>query len=75
MSFFSKIIEVFTKEYRQEIEYKEQMRKNVDKFKLKNSQERLGLSERLKSQIDTNIESNFRIEVNPNPVRDEEREV
>ncbi len=64
MSFFSKIIEVFTKEYRQEIEYKEQMRKNVDKFKLK-SEKREDLSERLKSQIDTNYQSDFQIRVDP----------
>ena len=44
MSFLQKIKEVFTKEYKQETEYRDFVEKNVNRFKLK-SEERLDLSE------------------------------
>ncbi|MCI8383466.1 MAG: hypothetical protein HFJ33_01055 [Clostridia bacterium] len=73
MSLLKKIKEVFTKEYRQKIEEQEQIRRNVDKFKLK-SQERKELSESLKNQIDTNFQSDFQIKVEPRLAENEERD-
>jgi len=72
MSFLQKILEVFTKEYRQETEYREHIRKNVDKIKLK-SEERFDLSERLKNQMDNNFQSSFHVKVDSNPIRNEEK--
>ena len=73
MSFLQKIKEVFTKEYKQETEYRDFVEKNVNRFKLK-SQERLDLSERLKSLEDNNFQSNFQVKTDSNSTIDVEDE-
>lgn len=73
MSFFTKLKEVFSKEYKKKIEYRKYMQENIGEFKLK-SEERDDLSKRLKSQIDSNFQSNFQIKMSPNLIRDEERD-
>lgn len=73
MSFLQKIKEVFTKEYKQETEYRDFVEKNVNIFKLK-SEERLDLSERLKSLEDNNFQSNFQVKTDSNSTIDVENE-
>ena len=73
MSFLQKIKEVFTKEYKQETEYRDFVEKNVNRFKLK-SEERLDLSERLKSLEDNNFQSNFQVKTDSNSTIDVENE-
>jgi hypothetical protein len=73
MSFLQKIKEVFTKEYKQETEYRDFVEKNVNRFKLK-SEERLDLSERLKSLEDNNFQSNFQVKADSNSTIDVEDE-
>lgn len=73
MSFLQKIKEVFTKEYKQETEYRDFVEKNVNRFKLK-SEERLDLSERLKSLEDNNFQSNFQVKTDSNSTIDVEDE-
>ena len=73
MSFLQKIKEVFTKEYKQETEYRDFVEKNVNRFKLK-SEERLDLSERLKSLEDNNFQSNFQVKTDSNSTMDVEDE-
>lgn len=73
MSFLQKIKEVFTKEYKQETEYRDFVEKNVNIFKLK-SEERLDLSERLKSLEDNNFQSNFQVKTDSNSTIDVEDE-
>ena len=73
MSFLQKIKEVFTKEYKQETEYRDFVEKNVNRFKLK-SEERLDLSERLKSLEDNNFQSNFQVKSDSNSTIDVEDE-
>ena len=73
MSFLQKIKEVFTKEYKQETEYRDFVEKNVNRFKLK-SEERLDLSERLKSLEDNNLQSNFQVKTDSNSTIDVEDE-
>ena len=73
MSFLQKIKEVFTKEYKQETEYRDFVEKNVKRFKLK-SEERLDLSERLKSLEDNNFQSNFQVKADSNSTIDVEDE-
>ena len=73
MSFIQKIKEVFTKEYKQETEYRDFVEKNVNRFKLK-SEERLDLSERLKSLEDNNFQSNFQVKADSNSTIDVEDE-
>ena len=73
MSFLQKIKEVFTKEYKQETEYRDFVEKNVNRFKLK-SEERLDLSERLKSLEDNNLQSNFQVKADSNSTIDVEDE-
>ena len=73
MSFLRKIKEVFTKEYKQETEYRDFVEKNVNRFKLK-SEERLDLSERLKSLEDNNFQSNFQVKADSNSTIDVEDE-
>ena len=61
MSIFSKIIEVFTKEYREETEYREFLEDNVDKAKLKGSNFNVDASvENLKY---INFRNNFHLSV------------
>ena len=73
MSFLQKIKEVFTKEYKQETEYRDFVEKNVNRFKLKR-EERLDLSERLKSLEDNNFQSNFQVKADSNSTIDVEDE-
>ena len=73
MSFLQKIKEVFTKEYKQETKYRDFVEKNVNRFKLK-SEERLDLSERLKSLEDNNFQSNFQVKTDSNSTIDVEDE-
>ena len=73
MSFLQKIKEVFTKEYKQETKYRDFVEKNVNRFKLK-SEERLDLSERLKSLEDNNFQSNFQVKADSNSTIDVEDE-
>ncbi len=73
MRFLQKIKEVFTKEYKQETEYRDFVEKNVNRFKLK-SEERLDLSERLKSLEDNNFQSNFQVKADSNSTIDVEDE-
>lgn len=73
MRFLKKIKEVFTKEYKQETEYRDFVEKNVNRFKLK-SEERLDLSERLKSLEDNNFQSNFQVKADSNSTIDVEDE-
>ena len=73
MSFLQKIKEVFTKEYKQETEYRDFVEKNVNRFKLK-SEERLDLSERLKSLENNNFQSNFQVKADSNSTIDVEDE-
>lgn len=73
MRFLQKIKKVFTKEYKQETEYRDFVEKNVNRFKLK-SEERLDLSERLKSLEDNNFQSNFQVKADSNSTIDVEDE-
>lgn len=73
MSFLQKIKEVFTKQYKQETEYRDFVEKNANRFKLK-SEERLDLSERLKSLEDNNFQSSFQVKADSNSTIDVEDE-
>lgn len=57
----SKVLEVFTKEYRKETEYREFMEKNLDIFKLNNKSE--DIETKVKRLKDKGFVSNFRIKV------------
>ncbi len=56
-----KVKEVFTKEYREETEYREFMKSNVDFFKLKNKSE--SIDEKVARLSRINFVSEFNIEV------------
>ena len=56
------ILSVFSKEYKKEIEYRECMEKNVDKFKLKEESE--SVDEKIKRLQNINFKSNFNIKIN-----------
>lgn len=62
MSFLQKIKEVFTREYRENTKYREFLKQNSDRLKLK-CEERFDLEERLKKLKDDDFQSNFRVKV------------
>lgn len=60
MSLIKKILEVFTKDYRQETEYREFLEENINRIKLK-SQEHFDFTKGLQNLVDANFQSNFHI--------------
>ena len=60
MGILKKIKEVFTKEYRQETEYRELLKKNIDKIKLK-SEEHVDFAKKLNYLKDNDFQSNFHV--------------
>ena len=56
------ILYVFSKEYKKEIEYREFMENNIDKFKLKEESE--SADEKIKRLQNINFKSNFNIKIN-----------
>lgn len=59
MSIFSKILEVFTKEYRKETEYREFQKDNINRFKLKS--DNYNIEESIESLRRNKFKSNFRV--------------
>lgn len=59
MSIFSKILEVFTKEYRKETEYREFQEDNINRFKLKS--DNYNIEESIESLRRNKFKSNFRV--------------
>lgn len=57
----SKVREVFTREYKEETEYREFTNKMLQHFKLKNTSE--SIEDKVKRLSDENFESNFNIKV------------
>lgn len=56
------ILYVLSKEYKKEIEYREFMENNIDKFKLKEESE--SVDEKIKRLQNINFKSNFNIKIN-----------
>lgn len=59
MSIFSKILKVFTKEYRKETEYREFQEDNINRFKLKS--DNYNIEESIESLRRNKFKSNFRV--------------
>ena len=59
MSIFSKILEVFTKEYRKETEYREFQKDNIKRVKLKS--DNYNIEESIESLRKNKFKSNFRV--------------
>ncbi len=57
----SKVCEVFTKDYRNETEYREFMEKMIHSFKLNNKSE--DVEEKVKRLSDKNYVSNFKVKI------------
>lgn len=56
-----KVLEVFTREYREETEYREYMERILDVFKLNNQSE--DIEKKVNRLIDKNFVSHFSIEI------------
>jgi len=58
---FKKVLEVFSKEYKEETEYREFMEQNKDRIKYKSSEN--NIDKRIKALKNNNYKSNFNIKI------------